>query len=142
MSSKLRGCFQYRLNKVVHQNLRTVWQDTSFRIHAVFYGDKFLNDSERDTVKGHSREILIHSRKNNPDYWFTYLPYELTQEKLCGSSLCMDYVIIFPGIPSDFQENGIDFLPDRQIKLEKYILRDLNYCLIVPCLPMNRNKFR
>ena len=35
MSSKLLGCLQYRLNKVVHQNLVTVWQDTSFRIHTV-----------------------------------------------------------------------------------------------------------
>ena len=91
----------------------------SFRIHAVFYGDKFLNDSKRDTFKAHSREILIHNRKNNPNYWCTCLPYGLRQEKLCGSSLYMDYVIIFAGIPCDFQENGIDLLPHSQIKLEK-----------------------
>ena len=44
MSSKLLGCLLYRLNKVFHQNLVIVWQDISFRIHAVFHGDKFLND--------------------------------------------------------------------------------------------------
>ena len=69
MSSKLLGCLQYRLNKVVHQNLVIVWQDTSFHIYAVFYGDKFLKDSERDTVKAHSKEILIHNRKNNSNDW-------------------------------------------------------------------------
>ena len=75
MSSKLLGCLQYTLTKVVHQNLVIVWQDTSFRIHAPFYGDKFLNDSERDTTKAHSREILIHNHKNNPNYWCTCLPF-------------------------------------------------------------------
>ena len=119
MSSKLLGCLQYRLNKVVHQNVIIVWQDTSFRIHAVFYGDNFFNDFEGDTVKAHSREILFHNPKNNPNYWCTCLPYELKQEKLCGSSLYMDYVIICQGIPSDFQENGMDLLPHRQIMLEK-----------------------
>ena len=115
MSSKLLGCLQYRLNKVSHQDLVTVWQDTSFRIHAVFYGDKFLNDSERDTVKAHSREILNHNRKNNPNFWCKSFSYELRQEKRCGSSLYMDYVMIFPGKSSDFQENGIDLLPHSQI---------------------------
>ena len=37
----------------------------------------------------------------------------------------MDYVIIFPGIPSDFQENNIDLLPLRQIMLEKIYFEGL-----------------
>ena len=125
MSSKLLSCLQYRLNKVVHQNLVFVWQGTSFRIHAVFYGDKFLDDSERDTVKAHSREILIHDRKNSPNYWCKCLPYELRREKRCDSSLYMDYVMIFPGIPSDFQENDIDLLRHRQIMLVKIYFEGL-----------------
>ena len=36
----------------------------------------------------------------------------------------MDYVIIFPRIPSKFEENAIDVLPDRQIMLKIYISRD------------------
>ena len=84
-----------------------------------------LNDSRRDTVKAHSREILIHNRKNNSNYWCTCLLYELRQEKRCSSSLYMDYVINFPGIPSDFQENSIDLLPHRQIMLEKIYFEGL-----------------
>ena len=42
MSIKLLGCLNYRLKKVVPQKIVIVWQDTSFRIHAVFYGDDFL----------------------------------------------------------------------------------------------------
>ena len=117
MSSKLLGYLQYRLNKVVHENLGIVWQDNSFHIDAVFYGDKCLNDSERDTFKSLSTEILIHICKSNPNYWCTCLPYKLRQEKR-GSSLYIDYVIILLGMSSSFQENGID-LPHRQIMLEK-----------------------
>ena len=112
MNSKLLCCLQYRLNKVVHQNLVIVWQYTSFRIHAVFYGDKFLNDSERNFGKAHSGEILIHNRKNNPNYWCTCLPYGLRQEKLCGSSLYMDYVIIFPGNTKRF--SGESYRPSSR----------------------------
>ena len=34
-------------------------------------------------------------------------------------------VCLFPGIPSDFQENGIDLLPHRQIMLEKIYFKGL-----------------
>ena len=70
MSSKLHGCLNYRLKKVVPQKLVIVWQGTSFRIHAVFYGDDFLSASQRGIVKAHSREILIHNCKNNLNYWW------------------------------------------------------------------------
>ena len=41
ISSKLLDCLQYRLNKVVHQNLVTVWQDTSFPFMLYFMVTKF-----------------------------------------------------------------------------------------------------
>ena len=50
-----------------------VWKDASFRIHAVFYGNEFFSDSEQDVVQANVREILIHNRKNNPNYWCTCL---------------------------------------------------------------------
>lgn len=118
MSSKLLGCLQYRLGKVISQDLRIVWEDTLFRIHVVFYGNEFLNESERDVVIKNAREILIHNRKNNPEYWCTCLPYELRREKHCTSTLYMDYVILLTAKPGDFQENGIDLLPDRQLCYE------------------------
>ena len=74
---------------------------------------------ERDAVEAHNREILIHNCKNNLNYWCTCLPYKLRQEKRCASSLYMDYIIIFPEIPNDIQENGIDLLSHRQIMMEK-----------------------
>ena len=39
---KKKWVLNYRLKKVVPQKIVIVWQDTSFRIHAVFYGDDFL----------------------------------------------------------------------------------------------------
>ena len=65
MSSKLLGSLQYRLSKVVPQNLIILWQDSLFRIHAVFYSKELLSDHEREVVKVHTREILISNRKNN-----------------------------------------------------------------------------
>ena len=41
ISSKLLDCLQYRLNKAVHQNLVTVWQDTSFLFMLYFMVTKF-----------------------------------------------------------------------------------------------------
>ena len=102
------GSLQYRLSKVVAQTLITVWQDSLFRIHAVFYGNEYLNDHKREVVKVHTREILISNRKNNTDYSYTSLPYELRREKHCNTSLYMDYVISFHALLDDIQQNGID----------------------------------
>ena len=45
-----------------------VWQDTLLCIQAVFYCDEFLSASETDVIKAHSRDILIHNHKKNPNY--------------------------------------------------------------------------
>ena len=68
MSTKFLRSLQYRLSKVVPQNLVIAWQDTLFRIHAVFYGNEILNNHEREVVKVHAKEILISNRKNNTNY--------------------------------------------------------------------------
>ena len=78
------------------------WQGTLFRIHAVSYGDEFLSASETDIVKAHSRNILIHNYKNNPNYGCTCAPYELKKENRCGSTIYMDCILNFPGIHSNF----------------------------------------
>ena len=110
---------QYRLSKVTPQNLIIVWQDSLFRIHAVFYGDEFLDDHEREVVKVRIREILFSNHHNNTNYSYTCLPYELRREKHCNTSLYMDYVISFHAPPDNFQENGIDLLSDRLVCFER-----------------------
>ena len=67
----------------------------------VFYDNEFLNQSENDVVIKKTHEILIHKRNNNPKYWCTCLTYELKRAK-----------------PGDFQKNGIEPLPDRQLCYE------------------------
>ena len=37
----------------------------------------------------------------------------------------MDYIIIFPGIPSDFQDNEINLVLEKQILLEKSYFQGL-----------------
>ena len=107
MSSKLLSCFQYRLGKTVSQDLRIVWEDTSFRVDVVFYGNDFLDESESDVVIKSACKILIHNRKNNPKYWCTCFPYELRRENHCASTLYMDYLILVTAKLGDFQ----DFYP-------------------------------
>ena len=107
MSSKLLGSLQYRLRKVVSQSLVIVWQDSLFRLHAVFYGNEFLNNFEQEIIKINMREILIHNRKNNPNYFYTCFPYELRKQENYAYKLYMDYVIDFIAKPGDFEENGI-----------------------------------
>ena len=79
-----------------------VWQDTLLCIQAVFYCDEFLSASSIDVIKAHSRDILINNHQKNPNYWCACVLYELKEEKRCGSTPYMDYIIIFPGIRSDF----------------------------------------
>ena len=102
-----------------------VWKDASFRIHAVFYGNEFFSDSEQDVVQANVREILIHNRKNNPNYWCTCLPYEFNRANSGSFILYMDYVILCLARPGDFQENAVDLLPERQLFLEKSYIKEL-----------------
>ena len=69
MSSKLLGCLEYCLYKLFPLRFQTVWLDTSFRIHAIFYGNEFFEGPEVDLVKGHVRDILIDNRKRNVNFW-------------------------------------------------------------------------
>ena len=49
----------------------------------------------------------------------------------------MDYVIIMKCGPYDFQENGIDLLPDRQLLLENIYFEGLE---IVSDFPLSSNE--
>ena len=93
-----------------------IWLDTSFRIHAIFYGDEFFKRAEVDLVKEHARDILIDNRKRNVNFWSTFLPYGLKKEKNFSYSLYMDYIISLKIHPSYIDENGIDIsLQNEQI---------------------------
>ena len=82
MSSKLLGCLNYKISKVIKpQHFVIVWQDSQFRIRVVFYGNSFLNKSQRQIVRDSAKEILFQTRKNNPFYSYTCLPYELRNEE-------------------------------------------------------------
>ena len=87
MNSKLLGSLQYKLRRVVPQSLVIVWQDSLFRLHAVFYGNEFLNSFEQEIIKTNTREILIHNRKNNRNYSYTCLSYELRKQENYGYTL-------------------------------------------------------
>ena len=82
MSSKLIGCLNYKISKVINpQHFVIVWQDSQFQIHAVFYGNSFLNKSQTQIVRDSTKEILLQNRKNNPFYSYTCLPSELRNEE-------------------------------------------------------------
>ena len=60
MSSKLIGCLNYKISKVINpQHFVIVWQDSQFRIHTVFYGNSFLNKSQTQFVRDSTKEILF-----------------------------------------------------------------------------------
>lgn len=67
----------------------------------------------------------MHNSEKNPSYWFTCLPYEVRKEKHYPFTLYVDYVIIMKCGTYDFQENGIDLLPDRQLCLENIYFEGL-----------------
>ena len=46
MSSKLLGCIEYCLYKLFPLSFQRIWLDTSFYIHATFYGHKFFEGTE------------------------------------------------------------------------------------------------
>ena len=58
MSSKFLGCIEYHLYKLFPLSFQTIWLDTSFYIHATFYGDKCFEGTEDDLVKEHITDIL------------------------------------------------------------------------------------
>ena len=79
-----------------------------FCLHAVFYRDEFLDNSQQET-------------RNNPHYTYTCLPYELRNcEGLIGT-LYMDYVVGFHANPEDFSANNIniDLLTNRLLCYER-----------------------
>ena len=116
MSSKLLGCLWYRLYKLFPLRFQMIWLDTSFRIHAIFYGNEFFKRAEVDLVKEHARDILIDNRKRNVNFWSTFLPYGLKKEKNFSYSLYMDYIISLKIHPSYIDENEIDIsLQNEQI---------------------------
>ena len=59
MSSKLLGCLQYRLDKVVVQKFKIVWQDNSFQIYVNFYGDEFSDDLNEKLIKQMLEKFLF-----------------------------------------------------------------------------------
>ena len=60
MSSKLLACLNYKILKVIKpEHFVIVWQDSQFRIHAVFYQNSFLNKSQRQIVWDSAKEILF-----------------------------------------------------------------------------------
>ena len=74
-----------RLGKVVSQDLRIVWEDTSFCIHVVFYGNEFLNESERNVVIKSTHESaheLIHNHKNGPKYCLSAYDMNLGEKNI------------------------------------------------------------
>ena len=82
MSSKLLGCLNYKISKVIKpQHFVIVSQDSQFRIRVVFYGNSFLSKSQRQIVRDSAKEILFQTRKNNPFYSYTCLPYQLRNEE-------------------------------------------------------------
>ena len=127
MSSKLLGCLQYRFEMVVPQiNFKTIWKDASLRIHTVFYGNEYLSDSEQKAIKVNVWEIFIHNRKNNPNYWCACFPNEFNNGANSSSfPWYVDYAIVSLANPNNFQENGVDLLPDWQLFWEKSYLEKL-----------------
>ena len=47
------------MSKVVPQKLIVVWQDSNFRVHAVFYDVEFLSNSEQDVIKSNTKDFLF-----------------------------------------------------------------------------------
>ena len=88
---------------------------------------EYLNNSEQDVIKSNTKELLIHNRKNNPNYTCICLPYEFRKESnyAYSTSFYMDYVIAFHTNPRDFQANGIDLVSDRLLLFEREYLEVL-----------------
>ena len=73
MSSKLVSSLGYSFHEV--------WLDSLYRVHLVINNSKFLDDDQKDLIKLHTRALLVHNRKCNPNFWITCLPYVLRKQK-------------------------------------------------------------
>ena len=123
MSCKIIGSLRLKLSKVISpQYLHIVYLDSDLRLHAVFYGEDFLDESQFEIIRKITREILIENKKKNPWFSYTCLPYELKQRKGGGGELYMDYVVVLSVHPDDFASNKIDLLPERQFFHEREFL--------------------
>ena len=80
MSSKLVSSLGYRFKRVV-KCFHKVWLDSLYRVHLVVCNSKFLDDDQKDLIKLHTRALLVHNRKCNPNFWITCLPYVLRKQK-------------------------------------------------------------
>ena len=125
MSSKLVSSLGYRFRRVV-KCFHEVWLDSLYRVHLVISNSKFLDDDKKDLVKLHTRALLVHNRKFNPNFWITCLPYVLRKQK--NGNYYMDYVILVKVDPVNFAENGIDVKGDREKVLESVYFDEM--CLV------------
>ena len=125
MSSKLVSSLGYRFKRVVkcfHED----WLDSLYRVHLVINSSKFLDDDQKDLIKLHTRALLVHNRKCNPNFWITCLPYVLRKQK--NGNYYMDYIILVKVDPINFSENGIDVKVDCEKVLESANFDDV--CLV------------
>ena len=126
MSGKIIGSLRFTLSKPISpQYLHILYLDSDFRLHTIFYGKDFLDESQFEIIRKNTREILIENKKNNPWLSYTCLPYELKQHKGAGGELYMDYVIVFHVNPPDFSSNKIDLTPERQFSYEREFINNL-----------------
>ena len=80
MSSKLVSRLGYRFKGVV-KCFHKAWLDSLYKVHLVISNSEFLDDDQKDLIKLHTRALLVHNRKCNPNFWITCLPYVLRKQK-------------------------------------------------------------
>ena len=121
MSSKLVSSLGYRFKRVV-KCFNEVLLDSLYRVHLVISNSEFLDDDQKDLIKLHTRALLVHNRKCNPNFWITCLPYVLRKQK--KGKYCMDYVILVKVDPINFAANRIDVKVDCEKALESAYFDD------------------
>ena len=92
----------------------------------VISNSEFLDDDQKDLIKLHTRALLVHNRKCNPNFWITCLPYVLKKQK--NGNYYMDYIILVKVDPINFAENGIDVKVNCEKALESAYFDDV--CLV------------
>lgn len=123
MCGKIIGCLRYTLSRVISpQYLHIVYLDSDLRLHAAFYGNDFLDDTQLETVRMNTRNILTENKKTNSLLSCTCLPYQLRQRKGIDGDLYMDYLAAFRITPEGFSTNNIDLLLERQLFYEREFL--------------------
>ena len=115
MSSKLVSSLQYRFNRVI-KCFHSVWLESLYRVHLVVCNGEFLTDDEKNLITLHTRYLLIHNKKNNPNFWITFLPYIIRKQK--NGNYYMHYVILMKVHPINFEGNGIDVKSEFEKALE------------------------